>query len=91
MDSDDRKLLEQTYAYAKENNKILRGIRSEHRWASIRRAIYWLVVIAAVVAGYVYLKPYLKGLQEAYKATQESIQEINEARNAFSNVFSPKQ
>jgi hypothetical protein len=59
MTPEERSLLENTAALVKENNKILRGIRSSNRWSTIFRVIYWLIIIGLGVGAYYALQPYL--------------------------------
>lgn len=87
MDPKERKMLEETYRLSKENNKILRGIRSSNRWNSFRRALYWLILLAIGIIGYMYLKPYLEQLQATYNAIQGGVEDFNDARSSVFDFF----
>lgn len=64
---DDRELLEQTFEYAKENNRILKNLRRSARWNRFWRIVYWLAIVAAAVGLYYYLRPFLAPLLEVYE------------------------
>ena len=51
----------------KENNAILRGIRSRERWALAYGIIRWVIFIALAISAYYYLQPYLEQLSVVYQ------------------------
>jgi len=58
MTPDERSLLEETLALAKDNNKILRSIRSSNRIAMVMRVLYWVVIVALSFGAYYFIQPY---------------------------------
>lgn len=60
MDPESKRLLEQTYALAKDNHRLLRAVRRHQILDSFGKWILWLVIIAASAYSYfAYLKPIL--------------------------------
>lgn len=66
MDPWSRETLKEIVELTRENNKILKGIRNSQRWASILRALYWIMIVVSAVGGYYALKPYLSSLTNVY-------------------------
>lgn len=59
MTPDDRKLLEETYELAQENNKILRSMRNSARLEKFFRYSYWIIIIVISYFAYVAIQPYM--------------------------------
>ena len=73
MDSESNKLLEETLELARENNKILRGIRRSQRIASFMSLLYWVVVIGVAIGAFYYLQPYVDQAQKFWHDTGMTI------------------
>ena|SRR3989344_2606650 len=71
MNPDERVLLEHTLKLSEENNKILRGIQSAQRRATIYGLIKLALIIVPLIAGYLFLQPYLDQALEGYNGIQE--------------------
>ena len=71
MNPDERVLLEHTLKLSEENNKILRGIQSAQRRATIYGLIKLALIIVPLIAGYLFLQPYLDQALEVYNRIQE--------------------
>ena len=67
MDPKEKELLERTFDYARENNRILKSIRSAARRSAFLKAIYWLIIVVVAIWLYYYLEPYLKSLMPVFK------------------------
>jgi len=67
MDQNERELLEQTLHYAKENNRMLKSMRSSARWGRFIRLIYWTVIIGVAIWLYYFLQPFLNEVLELYQ------------------------
>jgi len=76
MTPEERSLLENTMALAKENNKILRSIRRSNRWSSIFRVIYWVVIIGLGLGTYYFLQPYLMSAVNIINQGQAAIKSL---------------
>lgn len=59
-----RKLLEKNLKVSEENNKILHKMHRSMKWASILRAIYWVVIVGSAVGAYYFLQPFIDGARE---------------------------
>ena len=60
MDLETKKLLQENLELAKENNSILRKLRSAQRWQQITRAVYILIIIGVTLGAFVYLQPMIE-------------------------------
>lgn len=66
MNPSEKDLLEKTYELSKENNNILRGIRSSNRWSMFFRILYWIIIIGIAVGAFYYVQPYIDMVLKAY-------------------------
>jgi hypothetical protein len=83
MDQDDKNLLEKTYELSKENNHILKGIRSSNRRSSFIRILYWILIIGASIAAYYFIQPYIDTMVKAYQSVQSSLNSVKTAVNSI--------
>lgn len=65
--------MERILALTEENNRILRGMRNQHRMSSLFRVVYIVAFVYASWWGYQQMLPYLDQL----KATYAQINELN--------------
>ena len=77
MNPNEKELLEKTYELSKENNHILRGIRSSNRWAAIFKLFYWVIIIGVSIGAFYYLQPYLDIATKTYKSIQGDLNNVN--------------
>ena len=70
MNAEEKKLLEETNELAKENNHILKGIRSSNRWSMLFKFFYWMIIIGVSVGAFYYIQPYIDSLMKAYTSIQ---------------------
>lgn len=68
MDTEVKKMLEESLTLTRENNKILTGIRNAQRRAHMYRLIYWAVIIAITLGAYYFIQPYIESLTGYYSA-----------------------
>ena len=66
MDPESKKLLQDTFALAKENNEILHGMRRSMRIARIMTFLYWAFIILTAFGAYYFIQPYLGQLMNVY-------------------------
>ena len=71
MNPEERVLLEHTLKLSEENNKILRGIQSAQRRATIYGFVKLIIIIVPLIAGYLFLQPYLDQALAGYNGGQE--------------------
>jgi len=90
MEPHERAMLEESLSLARENNEMLRSLRSNMRWTRLWRAIYWLVILGSLVGAYYYVQPYLDPMFQAYnKALEVSAElgKIGDQKDQFINSF----
>jgi hypothetical protein len=69
MDPESKKLLEETFSLAEDNNKMLHKIRSMQKWASFMRVMYWLIIIGVSVGSFYFLQPYVNEVKNMIEVT----------------------
>jgi hypothetical protein len=57
--NEEKKMLEETLALAKENNTMLRKVRSAQNQAAFFRVMYWGFIILAGVGAFYFIQPYI--------------------------------
>jgi hypothetical protein len=60
MEEGLKELLQANLEISKENNKILRKMRSVQKWTQISRVIYYLIVIVLTLGAFYYIQPYIQ-------------------------------
>jgi hypothetical protein len=58
-------------AVCTDTNRIVHGMRSAQRWNSFISLLRWGVIIALMVASYVYIQPYIQQATAAYSSAQD--------------------
>lgn len=66
MDPEVKKMIEENLTLTRENNTILKGIRSAQKRAMIYRVIYWVLILGATFGAYYFVQPYLDSLLGYY-------------------------
>jgi hypothetical protein len=66
MDPESKKMIEETFYFAQENNKILRKIRSVQKWDIFWSLLKWFVVIGIALGSFYYLEPYVNKIMNFY-------------------------
>ncbi|MDQ5971840.1 MAG: hypothetical protein QG566_786 [Patescibacteria group bacterium] len=59
-------MLEEDLALNKENNTILKGIRSAQRRAQIMKIVYWIIILGITFGAYYFIQPYIESLMGYY-------------------------
>jgi hypothetical protein len=62
MTPEEKVLLQETYALAKDNNEMLRSMRNHARLGTAMRILYWVAIIGLSLGAYYFIEPYLKML-----------------------------
>ncbi|MFA6257849.1 MAG: hypothetical protein WC671_02450 [Candidatus Paceibacterota bacterium] len=73
MDPESKKLLEDTFALAQENNKMLRSVSRSIRISRIMSIIYWALVIGSAVGAYYFIQPYIDQLIGVYSGAKSNL------------------
>jgi len=81
MTPEEKELLKETAELARENNKILRGIRRSNRVSTFLRVVYWVIILGSAFGAYYYSKPYIDAIIKSYNGMQENIQSVKNITN----------
>ena len=85
MDIQEKRLLEETAALAKENNKLIKKIRRGMITGRVVRIFYWVVIIGISVGAFYFLQPYVEGIRGIYEDLQGAQNQVNTLFNFFGN------
>ncbi len=73
MDPESRRLLEDTFALAKDNHRMLRAVRRHQIIGSFGKVFIWLIVLAIAAYSYfAFLQPLLGKLHIPWPSTAQS-------------------
>ena len=65
MDAESKKLLQDTFALAEENNKMLHSMRRSMRWQRVMSILYWVFIIGSTIGVFYLIQPYIDSLKGA--------------------------
>ena len=88
MDSESKKLLEDTYKLTKENNKILHKVRSIQKWQAFWSALRIIILIGITLGAVYYLEPYIEKAITVFNqisGTQQVI-DMSSLQNILKNI-----
>ena len=85
----DIEKIDELYEMVKENNKILRSMRSSMRWSAIFKTLYWVVIIGIAVGGYYFIQPYVQSVVNAYNGISADIKTVANVSNTTGKVTAP--
>ncbi|MCX6716428.1 MAG: hypothetical protein NTV72_00695 [Candidatus Taylorbacteria bacterium] len=86
MTPEERSLLEETYSLAKENNNILKSMRSMNRISTVMRILYWVVILGASFGAYYLIQPYIQSLSGAYTNVLNTVDTTSAAAKDLQNM-----
>ncbi len=78
MDEEIKTLLEANLKLSKENNNLLRKVRSSQRWSTFTRFFYWIIIIGAAFGSFYFLKPYIGNLLSIYSGSISSVNKVKD-------------
>jgi len=73
---EEKRMLGQIAEMVKENNKILHKMRRAVIWSRVARIIYFAVIIALAVAGYVVIQPYIDEVKQLYEGAKSVTDQV---------------
>ena len=76
MNPEEKALLERTLKLSEDNNKLLQKILRRARWATAWGIIKIVLLIVPIIAGYLFLEPYLDEAKENYSGIKETLELI---------------
>ena len=88
MDPETRDILEETLKLSKDNNKMLRKMRSIMRWSRAVKAVYWVVIIGSMLGFYYYFQPFIDNLTLGFNSFMSSIGKVQNVGNSIPDVGS---
>ena len=71
MSPEEKVLLERTLKLSEENNNILHKMQRAARWAILWGFIKVAIIIVPLIAGYIYLQPFLGQAMENFNSVKE--------------------
>jgi hypothetical protein len=77
MDPESKKLLEETFRLAEENNRMLHKVRSVQKWAAFWSGLKIFIIIGITLGAFYFLEPYLKKVMDLYGSVSGTSQEQN--------------
>ena len=66
MDPDEKKLLKETLELSKENNKILKKLRTAMQVSRLFKAVYWTIIIGSMLGAYYYFQPFIDSIKGSF-------------------------
>ncbi len=67
MDPKEKELLEESVELSRENNKILKKLRSAMRVSRAFKIMYWTIIIGSMFGFYYYFQPLIDNLMGTYE------------------------
>jgi TRAP-type C4-dicarboxylate transport system permease small subunit len=88
MEPSAKEILEETLEISKENNKMLRKMRSAMRWSRAFKVVYWIVIVGSMIGAFYYFQPLIDNLTSTYNSLMSSIGRVHDVGNSIPNVGS---
>lgn len=87
MDSELKKMVEESLELSKENNKILRSMRSASRWGRVFRTFYWVIIIGSMLGAYYYFQPFIQVLAKQYQMGASFFSQLQKDGGSLNQIF----
>lgn len=78
MDPESKKLLQETFKLAQENNQMLRSMKRSMQMARIMSFVYWIFIIGSAVGAYYLIQPYIDQLKSAYSGASNVLKNFQQ-------------
>jgi len=85
MDPESKKLLEETYSLAKENNAMLSSIKRSMLLSRVMTVVYWVAIIGVSVGAFYFVQPYIDQLMEIYGGAKSNLDSVGSLLKNFQN------
>jgi len=86
MDSESKKLLEETLELARENNKMLHKVRGVQKWAAFWSGLKIFIIIGIALGSFYFLEPYINKVTDLYNSISGTMQKAKGAADNVKNV-----
>ena len=87
MDPESKKLLEETFALTRDNNKMLHKVRSVQKWATFWQTLKILMIIGIALGAFYFLEPYLNKMVDLYNSISGTAQKLNNTGSSFQDLL----
>ena len=87
MDPESKKLLENTFILAQENNKMLRKVRSIQKWGVFWSWLKIILIIGITLGLFYFLQPYINKIKDFYNTISGAGQKLNDNSNSFQDLL----
>lgn len=78
MDPESKKLLENTFKLAQENNEILHAMRRSLRIQRIMSFIYWAFILGTAIGAFYLIQPYIDQLMSVYSGAGDVLNNLKQ-------------
>ncbi len=76
-DTEETRLLRETLAVEKENNRLLRKMNRDALIGRVLTVVFWAITLGVpVILYYFFVAPYIQSFKESYQGVQNSAKEI---------------
>lgn len=82
----ERELLQKVATQVEENNRILRSLRSDARWAKFFGVVRWVIILGPIVWAYYVLSPHWALINDYMKASLRIMQSQIQMTQKMSDV-----
>lgn len=86
MNPDEKAMLKEAIQLSRDNNDILKGLRSRNRWATFFRILYWAVVLSIVFGAYYYLQPVISAFSQAFGGISDGVGQVTSLISSLPDV-----
>jgi len=83
MNPEERKLLQNTFNLAEENNKMLHKVRGVQKRQAFFSVLKWIIIIGITVGAFYFLEPYVQQLQSLIEKTGVNIDQLKNLSNTL--------
>lgn len=87
MDPESKRLLEEMFNLAQENNQMLRKIRSVQKWRAFWSWLKIAVIIGIALGSFYFLEPYLNKMKDLYNSISGAEQKPNNSGSSFQDLL----
>jgi hypothetical protein len=93
-----KEMVAKNLAISEETNRLAHTLRRSAGWGTFFTVLYWLFIIGALGASYLYINPYITKFEQFYKTIQPGTSSSTESQpqgqqiwQAFQNFFPKSQ
>ena len=87
MNEEEKALLLETVTLVKENNKMLKKVRSVQKWANFWLTIKALIFIGVALGSFYFLEPYINKTIDLYNKISGTTEKVNTTTNSLQDVL----